>query len=298
MQTLEDSGYRAKMLCDSISPDGVRLSTMEITFPRIVLAEFNTHRMLSRNSASSRSIPVEKQLKKIKERPFIPSYWGKNQKGMQADQELEEGDRQAAEARWRQGCNTAVSAATDLMRLGVHKQITNRLLEPFMWQTVICSATEWSNFFALRCHPDTQPEFCKIACLMKQLLELSQPRGLGYRTWHLPLIQPDEIMDWVKENPGKTYDDIVEMWKKISVGRCARVSYLTHDGRRDLGADIKLCDDLRVSGHTSPFEHVARPMNYKEGKPTESFSGNFKGWVSFRKEIPNEHDYGLIEKLL
>ena len=305
MHTLENNGYKAKMLLDSISPAGIRLSTMEITFPRIVLAEFNTHRMLSRNSASSRAIPVEKQLKKMKEQPFIPEYWGKNQKGMQADQELEGPDRIAAEARWRKICVDAISAAEDMMKIGLHKQISNRVLEAFSWHTVIVSATEWSNFLSLRCHRDAQPEIRNIAILMRDLLKLSTPRELGYRTWHLPLIQPNEIQDWMAENSGKTYDEVVEMWKKISVGRCARVSYLTHDGRRDLEADIKLCNDLRTSGHMSPFEHAARPMNHKEKELYSSemhrmqdegfpFAGNFRGWISYRKEIPHENDYGKI----
>lgn len=170
---------------------------------------------------------------------------------------------------------------------------------------MIVSATEWSNFFALRCHRDAQPEIRNIAVLMRELLQVSTPREQGYRTWHLPLIQPNEIQDWMTENPGKAYDEVVEMWKKISVGRCARVSYLTHDGRRDLEADIKLCDDLRASGHMSPFEHVARPMSLQEKEMYKSeihrmtdeglpFAGNFRGWIQFRKEVPNENNYGLI----
>lgn len=310
MQMLEDNGYKAKMLCDSISPDGVRLSTMEVTFPRIVLAEFNTHRMFSRNSASSRAIPVEKQLKKITDKPFIPIYWGKNQKGMQADQELDELQQQQAIDFWKEACTHAIDLAQSLMNIGVHKQITNRLLEPFMWHTVIVSATEWDNFFALRCHRDAQPEIRYIAILMQQLLTLSQPNKLGYYDWHLPLVQPNEL-DWIKENSIKNYEETMNAWKKISVGRCARVSYLTHDGRRDPEADIKLCDDLRLNGHMSPFEHVARPMScgdtevlkeniYLDNRmtvfPSKTFLGNFRGWIQFRKTLPHEHNYGSINK--
>lgn len=298
MQTIiEDNGYRAKMLCDSISPDGIRLTTMEVTFPRIVLAEFNTHRMFSRNSASSRAIPVEKQLKKL-ENPFVPIYWGKNQKGMQADQELESGDKQAAEARWRQACLAAMSAAQDLLKLGIHKQITNRLLEPFMWHTVICTATEWNNFFALRRHKDAQPEIKKIADLMWELLYDNSPNAINYSDWHLPLIDPNEVFDL--EVNGL---DV----KMVSIGRCARVSYLTHDGIRDPKADIKLCEDLKRNGHMSPLEHVARPMTQEEIKfwskydysqdrlLHEPFCGNFKGWIQFRKEIPHEADFSQKE---
>lgn len=306
---IEDNGYRAKMLCDSISPDGVRLTTMEITFPRFSLAEFNTHRTKSRNSASSRAIPSEKQIKKVKENPVIPIYWGKNKKGMQADQELSLIEQGEAIKEWLSARDEMVHRAQNLYNLGVHKQIINRLLEPFMWHTVICTATEWNNFFALRCHPDTQPEFRKFAIMMRDLYKSHTPTQLGYNHWHLPLLQDNEFVDYGYSNkdleyfrtsvPGVHIYTIDEA-KKICVGRCARVSYLTHDGRRDPQADIELCEKLQKSGHMSPFEHIARPMSY-DGEnslylnPKVSFCGNFRGWVQFRKEIPYESDFSQKE---
>lgn len=303
---LEDQGYRAKMLCDSISPDGIRLSTMEVTFPRSILAEFNTHRMLSKNSASSRAIPVEKQLKKIAEKLFVPLYWGKNQKGMQATEELNDKQKKQAIAGWREACYHAIDLARYLMELGVHKQTVNRLLEPFMWHTVIVSATEWKNFFALRRHKDTQPEFRKIAIMMEESLRSNEPIELDYKDWHLPLIQYDEKIQ-LDISSNIVNVDAIEIWKKVAVGRCARVSYLTHDGKRDLEADIKLCDDLCANGHMSPFEHVARPMTQKElqiyakwdedgRKIEEPFAGNFRGWFQFRKSILNEDDFSKNEQ--
>lgn len=240
LKLLEDNGYRAKMLCDSISPDGIRLSTIEVTFPRIVLAEYNTHRMFSRNSASSRAIPVEKQLKKINENPFIPIYWGKNQKGMQALEELSISEQESACQEWLAARDDMMRHAQVLLELGVHKQITNRLLEPFMWHTVICSATEWDNFFALRRHPDAQPEIKKAADVMWQALEASKPNAINYNDWHLPLVESQEAFDL----------QVVGLdVKLVSIGRCARVSYLTHDGKRDPQADIDLAIRLRSSGH-------------------------------------------------
>ena len=63
---------KAEIIADSLSPQGHRLTTFICVFPRIVLAEFNTHRMLSRNSASSRAIPFNKMLEMVKTNPFIP----------------------------------------------------------------------------------------------------------------------------------------------------------------------------------------------------------------------------------
>lgn len=286
--------YAAKILADSMSPDGVRLTTFEVTMPRIVLAEFNTHRMFSRNSASSRAIPIEKMLKIVQEHPYIPTHWGKNQKGMQANEEVGNTEAAMAESEWLKARDLAVQQASALLnRCGIHKQITNRLLEPFMWHTVICTATEYSNFFHLRCHPDAHPDIRKPAELMREAYEKETPKNLNYGEWHLPLWGFDQDL---KEDLSQ--DDIC----KVSIARCARVSYLTHDGQRDLKADIQLFDRLTGGGHMSPLEHVARPMTaseiqrgqkFDEGGRWEtqiSFSGNFRGWVQYRKTVPGEED--------
>ena len=269
--------YSAKILKDSISPLGHRLTTFEVTFPRIVLAEFNTHRMFSRNSASSRAIPVEKMLSRVKDDPFVPQYWGKNQKGMQANAEVSDEDQMVAQTIWLCARDNAVQTALSLSRVGIHKQITNRLLEPFMWHTVIVTATEYQNFFALRCHPDAQPEIRRIAEMMRELYEGSTPTQLGVGEWHLPLIGDDET---------DLFALGVEAVKQISAGRCARVSYLTHDGKRDPQADVELCERLRVSGHMSPLEHVACALD------TNDVIGNFKGWKQYRKEFVGEAVFG------
>ena len=264
----------AKVLADSLSPRGKRLTTLEVTFPRYVLAEFNTHRMFSRNSASSRAIPVSKQLERILSDPFVGDHWGSNQPGMQAGSELEGEAREQAIEAWRAASRAAVRAAEKLATLGVHKQRTNRLLEPFMWHTVIVSATEWSNFFALRAHKDAQPEIRDAACAMRDAMNNSTPVVLAPNEWHTPLILPDE-------------DFSLEDKIKISVGRCARVSYLTHDGVRDPSKDIELYDRLIEGGHMSPLEHVARPIT------DDDFQfGNFVGWWQHRQDIPYEWDYG------
>lgn len=281
-------GYSAKIVADSISKAGHRVTTMEVTFPRLVLAEFNTHRMFSRNSASSRAIPVAKQLERIKSDPFVPEYWGANQAGMQAHAELEGDARDQAKVEWLAARDDAVAHVEKLLDIGLHKQITNRLLEPFMWHTVIVTATDWSNFFALRANEMAQPEIRTIAEMMLNIYEKSTPTELADDEWHLPLIQ-DEERDGTFERS--------EAARKISAARCARVSYLTHDGKRDLDADITLYTRLTSGGHMSPLEHVARPLTADEAAEGE-YHGNFCGWMQLRKLVPHEDDFSKVEKSL
>jgi thymidylate synthase ThyX len=296
--------FDAKVLADSRSPAGRRLTTLEATFPRFVLAEFNTHRVFSRNSASSRAIPIAKQLRRVLEDPYVPVEFGSNQPGMQAGPPLEGESRELAEREWLRARDDAVRRVLALVTdpgevadddlegvldrveeatrtrnrpeqwLNVHKQVANRLLEPFMWHTVIVTATEWDNFWNLRCHPDAQPEIRLIAEKMRAAVEASEPAELGLDEWHLPLIRPED------REQVASIEDLV----KVSAGRCARVSYLTHDGRRDLQADVDLHDRLLESGHMSPLEHPARPLADGE------WCGNFRGWCSYRKEIAGEEN--------
>jgi thymidylate synthase ThyX len=298
--------HSAKIIADSISPDGVHLTTLEVTFPRIVLAEFNTHRMFSRNSASSRAIPVEKMIRMVYENPYVPTHWGKNQKGMQAEEEIDEAGQRRATKDWLRARDHAVDQARELLDRGVHKQITNRLLEPFMWHTCIVTATEWDNFFHLRRHPAAHPEIRLAAERMFEAMAASEPKSLKYDEWHLPYVIGVDVEHGAFGSDWKPSD--FSYWCKVSVGRCARVSYLTHDGRRDPKEDIRLHDDLLAKGHMSPFEHVARPQNPDEtlqgglaGGSLEGcgpyepmrmiyWCGNFRGWVQYRKLIPNEHD--------
>ncbi|HEX6601996.1 MAG TPA: FAD-dependent thymidylate synthase [Solirubrobacterales bacterium] len=299
-------GFEAKVLADSISPAGHRLTTLEVTFPRFILAEFNTHRVFSRNSASSRAIPVAKQLRRVLEDPYVPIEFGSNQPGMQAGAPLQGAALDAAEAEWLRARDDAVRHVLGLMTspeivaqhddllaclkaaegslknppsewLNVHKQVANRLLEPFMWHTVIVSSTTWENFWNLRCHPDAQPEIRLIATKMREAVAASEPSPLATDEWHLPLIGDAD------REEASSHQELI----KVSVGRCARVSYLTHAGTRDLSADVTLYDRLLESGHMSPMEHVARPMNAAELDAGE-WSGNFQGWRAHRKLIPGE----------
>ncbi len=272
-------GFSAKIIADSINPSGSRLTTVELTYPRCIHSEFMTHRMFSRNAASSRAIPVEKMIKAIEEEPFIPIHWGVNQKGMQADKELPLEDRLACEDTWLKARNHALRHVRTMMNQGLHKQIANRILEPWMWITVICTGNQnaYENFFKLRCHKDAEPHIQKIAFMLRKIYDERERSSVTQLRWgrlHVPLtgFDGDELL---------TEEDL----KKVSVARCARVSYLTHEGRRDVQADIALHDRLAASGHWSPFEHVAAAGACW----SEKASGNFgKGWLQYRKEFANE----------
>ena len=303
--------YEAAVLADSIAGDDVRLTTMVCTFPRFILAEYNTHRVFSRNSASSRAIPVKKRIKMIEEDPFIPLAFGKNKRGMSSTEDLQGEDAKEAERVWREACRDAVEHAQKLADLGVHKQFANRILEPFAWHTVITTSTEWDNYWSLRISEFAQPEICKVSEAMKAAYDASTPKRLRLNEWHLPLIFEQDIKEYTTKD--EFGDDVVnyEELAKISCARCARVSYLTHDGVRSLAKDFELFDRLASAGHMSPFEHAAvageikeywdngsvdYEVQYKEDwfdlVDQRDFIGNFRApWIQYRKMIPGEEVY-------
>lgn len=258
----------ATIIADSISHAGHRLTTMEVTLHRFVLSEFNTHRAFSRNSSSSRAIPIAKQIERVLENPAVPISFGKNQKGMQAGDEID--NPEVAREAWLKARDSAVEHAQHLAALGVHKQTVNRLLEPFMWQTIIVSATEWQNFFSQRCSPLAQPEIRLAAEAMRTAYESSTPVEIFKGEWHTPYITREEeaILS-------------MEERKQISVARSARVSYLNHDGVRDLEADFNLYNRLVSANppHYSPMEHVATPGDGL---------GNFEGWKQLRHVLESQ----------
>lgn len=264
----------AKVIKDSLSPLGVRLTTIEVVIHRFVLAEFNTHRMFSRNSASSRAIPVAKQLLRLEADPAIPVVWPAEQAGMQGGDALEGDAAVFAQEAWLAARDSAVSHANHLQSLGVHKSVTNRLLEPFMWHTVIVSATDWDNFWAQRCSALAQPEIRVAAEAMRDAYQASEPVPVAFGDWHLPYVHSDEHADW----------DITTL-RRVSAARCARVSYLTHDGKRDAAVDVDLFNKL-VSArpmHASPLEHVATPARLIDPP-----AGNFTGWAQLRHEVESQ----------
>lgn len=259
----------AKIIKDSINKDNNRLTTFVLTYHRFVLSELNTHRMFSRSSSSSRAIPSTKMLKNLLKNPAMPVYWGENKPGMQADTELTGMKLSAAIALWKIASYNSALYSFLLHKLGVHKQIANRIIEPWMYTKTILTATDFNNFFDLRCHADAQPEIRELATKMKYAYDNSTPTPLSNTMWHLPYITEDDLNAYSK------LDCI-----KMSVARCARVSYANHDGTSPtLEKDIELHDKLVSSTpkHMSPAEHQAMAMSYKK-----QYFANFNGWKQYR----------------
>lgn len=276
----------AKIIADSISPAGARLTTLEVTFHRYVLAELNTHRAFSRNSASSRARSVKKTIVEVRENPAIPPIFPQERKGMSGGETLQQDDYISALNEWLAAAADAVMYAERLAALDVHKSVVNRLLEPFMWHTAVITATEWDNFFSQRLAlnedgtPVADPAMYALALAMKERLDWSEPIKLTYGEWHLPYVTAD---DWAKvgDNSAKS----IATLRKISVARCAGVSYLTQGLKfRDIDKDIALYERLRNANppHWSPFEHVATPAAGRDAAGNHIQFFNLSGWASLR----------------
>ena len=262
----------AKIICDSINPAGKRITSFLVTYPRFIHAEIMTHRALSRNAASSRAIPTEKILKAVKENPAMPEWWGANQSGMQAKEELPLECRIPAMHAIKGLGRISSEIVRELNELGLHKQIANRYLEPWFHITVLITATEWQNFFGLRAHPDAQPEFQVLAYRMLDAYLKNKPTKLEWGDWHLPFASRDEFSN--------LQDAIFH-----SVACAARTSYTTHEGEYTPEKQAALVQKLASAGHWSPFEHQAQAASlvFKN-------SSNFKGgWLQYRTTFPNQN---------
>jgi hypothetical protein len=297
----------AKVIADSISPEGVRMTTMEIEYPRFILAELNTHRMLSKNSASSRAIPVKAMHDFIRANPAMPVYWGKNQPGMKAKEELTGSESKNAVFIWNQAKEDALHWADALAhKLAVHKQIANRITEPWMTMKTVISGTEWTNFFHLRNHPDAQPEIKTLAETMTVAYTTHLPVQLKPGEWHLPYITtatyvPTGELQYFDENFNRLD---VEDAKIISASCCAQVSYRKNDPTFEKA--FRLWEQLIENDpvHASPIEHQATPMDISSmcrfepetwqpgvthvSANSDLWSGNLRGWIQHRKLIRNE----------
>lgn len=250
-----------------------RITTFELKYPRFIHSEFMTHRVFSRNSASSRAIPVEKMLKNIWNDMAEPIHWGKNQSGMQANEELSLKRKRWARRIWRIAGYGALGVAWLLNKVGAHKQIINRVIEPWSHITVIMTSTDLENFFDLRYHKDAQPEIYELARQMHIAVVGYQYKELEADEWHLPYVNA------LEKNIYSLFEQI-----QISVARCARVSYLTHDGKISKPEnDIKLYNRLvgSVPLHASPTEHQAKPITVY--KMQQQYEGNFRDFIQFRK---------------
>lgn len=298
----------AKVVAHSVAAtNGVELVTFELEYPRFIHSELMTHRMISKNAASSRAIPVNRAIELIRENTAAPSHWGKNQPGMSAKEQCEaevhigeyehplgpQPYRYTREQAWAAARDEAIYIAEAFAKAGYHKQIVNRLLEPFSHIKVVATATstQLNNLFWLRCHPDAQPEFQELAKTMWEALDGSAPIGLEVGDWHTPYFARGY---WVEES-GVPLEDALA----ISASCCAQVSYRRLDDSIEKARDIfkRLVETKPV--HASPFEHQGTPMLDIDG-PGSGFeqrgathfhkkfgymSGNFDGWIQHRQLI-------------
>lgn len=259
---------RVKILTDSLSPTKKRLTTFELTFWRPILPEISRHRCYSLSVRSSRATPVDTLIAEISQSPWGPCEWGVNQKGMVAERVItQEEALTALKYIWYHAAKGNCAMAKSLADAGVHKQIVNRLLEPFSCTHMVLSGTEWDNFYKLRCAKDAQPEMRALALKIKEVQEDNEPEELDYNQWHLPYITQEDRDKY----------SIRELCK-ISAARCARVSYKLYDGSTDVEKDLELFNKLSSLGHYSPLEHQATPT-----EPRFYLSSNFKGWNQFRQ---------------
>jgi len=341
--------FSAKVVADSVNRAGNRITTMVVTFPRFILAEFNTHRMFSRNSASSRAIKFERMIEAIEANPVIPIAFQKHHTGMQGNEYLEGRDADRAKDAWLGGMKSAVASAMDLYyNCGATKQLANRKVECYGWHTVIVTSTEWENFFELRCpkyvatdgankihfrsrcdlinwleqFPKVQEavqgrteaqwfessesgaeiHMQKIAELMWDAYNESEPKKLEAGDWHIPF--GDQITDeelrvqfGIEPNSEHEQPDVLKFKIKIATARCAQVSYTVvgEDGKpMDFKKLVALHDRLAKAGHWSPFEHCAECMQDESITPMRqhsyaSWSGNFHGFLQYRKFFENEN---------
>lgn len=274
----------SKIIKDSMSEAGSRLTTYILTYPRFIHSELMTHRAFSRNASSSRAIPFKKQVEMIKKDMAMPIAFLSNKPGMQGGSRLPKRKEKWAFRVWRAAGYTAIGFAILLDKLGAHKQYVNRLIEPFSHITVVLSGTEdaFANFFALRFHPAAQPEIAMLAEKMHLNYVMSSPVRLKKGKWHLPFV--DDV------NPNEMADDFD--WTPLivrSVAACARVSYNNHDGtstspEKDKALYDKLLAEQPI--HASPAEHQGCSL----GKWDQGLkSGNFLGWLQYRKLLKNEY---------
>jgi len=275
----------ARIEKDSIAPSGARLTTFVLTYPRFIHSELMTHRAFSRNASSSRAIPFRKQLEMIKRDMAMPLLFRENQAGMQAGEALPAWKQKLCRGVWRAAGLVAILFAKALDMLGAHKQYVNRIVEPFAHISVVLSGTDeaYANFFALRDHPAAQPEIQELAKNMLALYLTSEPNQLKAGEWHLPFV-----------NTHHTTDLNWPLLIRLSVARCARVSYNNHDGtvpthNKDIELYIKLLGSRPL--HASPAEHQAEALTEQDK------SGNFVGWRQYRKTLPDEVVSSMAEFL-
>lgn len=300
MVKVTQGNFTANIIAHSVDKTQKEIITFELEYPRFVHSELMTHRVFSRNASSSRAIPINKMIKLVQDNPAMPTYWGENRPGMSAIKEIE--DVEAAKGVWLSSMEQTIKHVEMLDELGVHKQITNRILEPYQMIKVLVTSTEWNNWFWLRDHPDAQPEIETLALLMAEAKSSSEPFFLNEDEWHLPYIDRKRIDG--KVIYGNYTDDAFQELQlsdalKVSSSLCAQTSYRI--ANNSLEKALEVYEKLVVSEpvHASPFEHQATPIVAYENegvthmdKYGKYWSGNFCGWIQHRQLISNNSKRG------
>ncbi len=323
------------IIADSISPNGIRLTTWQLQYWRAIHSELMTHRVFSRNAGSSRARPSMTIIDSVSRHPWGPTHWGKNQAGMQAGEETMQPVRipthlvsafkvfaetvlryevelkepmilvAEREHAWHFCAWLSGKMAEEFHKADYHKQIVNRITEPYNYIDVLVTATDFNNWYALRDHKDAEPHIRDLAAMMKEEISKREPIFLTHGKWHLPYIKEEDrsaAIEYLEKNADPldhvTEFEVIELLKRASAARCARVSYKLFDNNNaNFDADLKLFQQLMVNQplHASPAEHQATPDGQYNnmGGGDEQWKnrhehGNFRGWRQHRKQLANE----------
>lgn len=307
MNTQTNNGLQVNVILKSRSPGGLLCTTAHLRYPRFIHAEVMTHRVLSRNGRSSRAVPSKTMFEEVRNNPVVPWRWTKNQPGMQGDlghnsdvvlydfatnsdhpEDYEGYDiwsreqfNYPNEAAWLWARDKALESAIAFEKAGYHKQVFNRLLEPFMWMDLLVTGVEWNNLFWLRCHKAAEPHLVDLADLMVKEFEAAPVQDLGFGEWHLPYINQDD-------RDAALYSGDTWFLHKLSAARSARISYAPFDGNPSYEREFERYNLLVKSDrvHASPLEHQA--IFLKEGEYDPRKDGNLFGMRQYRKYVPNE----------
>lgn len=293
----------AEIIADSYNPDfKSRITTMIIEYPRIILAEINTHRTFSRSSSSSRAIPVKKMLEHIENSPAMPLRFGENQRGMQ-DKGTDSSNAEAAKELWIASAKSAASFASVMDSMGIHKQVCNRIVEPYQTMRTCITATCWNNFFNLRFHQDADPTLYALAQVMKEAMLESTPDVLSHWQWHMPFVDghfDEDGEQFFTDEEGNIISE--EEALKISASCSAQTSFRLSDTSLEKAESIykKLIESKPA--HASPLEHQAKAIPFNGIEDARDYfnfegvthidrngipwSGNYFGWIQHRQLIP------------
>lgn len=300
--------------------NGSTLYTVHVRAPRIIWAEIMTHRVFSRNARSSRAVPVKTMLNEVRNDPFVPWHWTGAKPGMQGIPNWSEkillkgsagnfvdSDRPVDPAlAWLHGRDMAADLAESYLDAHYHKQIANRLLEPFSWIDGLITSVQWNNFFHLRDHSDAEPHLQDLAVTIERAIARAVLMDLEPGDWHLPYVTQED-RDYANTT-FQAWDLRLDFLRKISAARCARISYAPFDNNPGYDRELERYDLLVKSSrvHASPLEHQATPdtrsmtetRTFFEGGMVETiegyafdngeFHGNLPGWIQNR-HLVNEH---------